>query len=360
MEPTIGYENAEIIKMDNNFKVSYNDAVIEAANKIIEILNNPRTPDVYTGIKNMISDKYNWKYSVDEYIKYYNTIMPIKEPPKVLILSMSCNDLYFRGLMAVVKDTWAKPIIQGKYKNMQWFGYTSCDQHHPKPCIDWDERIIYVDCEDDLYHTYSKTKMAYELVKDSGIEIDYVIRTNTSTFVNPKLLHEKINTIDTSKDIMGCTAGFYIHHPDGSVNYEFSIIAGSFYGVPVKYFDDMSSKDEDYYWHKTDDVIASKILCDIYGDNIMDNVIKPNGDKGGNYDMEYPRYKELESYDLMKLLEKDLVLKEQYEEGIFISDPNEINNNIVIRNRPLYDKNERIEKGHEIEHMYELYNAMKL
>lgn len=39
--------------------------------------------------------------------------------------------------------------------------------------------------------------------------------------------------------------------------------------------------------------------------------------------------------------------------------PDVINDNIMVRVRTLYSNEDRIEKGHEIEHMYELYDALK-
>ena len=42
-----------------------------------------------------------------------------------------------------------------------------------------------------------------------------------------------------------------------------------------------------------------------------------------------------------------------------VSDPNIVNESVVIQLRPLYgDLKERSEKGHEFEHFYELYDAL--
>jgi len=350
----------------------YNKAVEEAAQKIIMILKKDNVDDkplIYERIKDKIVNEYNWSYSVNKYLTHYKSISYDKNneekitetylnPNKnILILSMSCNVPYFQGLLATVKDTWVKPIIQGKYKNIKWFGYTSCDTHHPKPMIDYKENMIYVDCPDDLSHTYEKTKLAYQMIKDAGIEFDYVVRTNTSVFVNVKLLNEKICKLDTNKDMLGHMSGFYLKYPNGDTKFQFNIICGLFYGVPKHIFDCMTSAEDSSYYstHPTDDVVMFKLLNDKYGWEWQNNLKAVNSED--KY-LHYPRYKSYDENDKERFKDNEFLYLDY--PGKYTNDPNVVNNNIVIQIRCLYNGNERLERGHEIEHFYELYNALEI
>lgn len=352
MRPTIGY--ADSIKMENVFKEPvYKQAVQEAADKIIEILKGKQAPEIYADIEKKIHEEYNWTYSVNSYITHYNSMNYIenkteKSNKKILILSMSCNTPYFQALLGTIKNTWAKPVINGEYENVQWFAYTSCDKKHPIPCIDWDEHMIYVDCSDDINHTYIKTQKAYEIIKEAGIEFEYVIRTNTSVFINIKNMIEKVNQIDCT-DILGGKVGYYHVFPDGRRIFQFNLIVGLFIGMSKERFDVAMTANNDYDSIPTaDDVIISKRLFEVYGDI---NPISPN-----DCPSTFPRYK---AFDPEELKDPNFYNAVKQSGGTFIFNPEDINRHVVIQVRPLYGElKERSEKGHEFEHFYELNDVL--
>jgi hypothetical protein len=352
MRPTIGY--ADSIKMENIFKEPvYKQAVQEAADKIIEILKGKQAPEIYSDIEKKIHNEYNWTYSVNSYITHYNSMNCIenkleKSNKKILILSMSCNTPYFQALLGTIKNTWAKPVIQGKYENVQWFAYTSCDKKHPLPCIDWDEHIIYVDSSDDINHTYIKTQKAYEMIKEAGIDFEYVIRTNTSVFININNMIKKVNQIDYT-DVLGGKVGYYHVFPDGRRIFQFNLIVGLFIGMSKERFDVAMTANNDYDSIPTaDDVIISKRLFEVYGDI---NPISPN-----DCPSTFPRYK---AFDPEELKDHNFYNSVKQSGGTFIFNPDDINRHVVIQVRPLYGElKERSEKGHEFEHFYELNDAL--
>lgn len=352
MRPTIGY--ADSIKMENTFaEPVYKQAVQEAADKIIEILKGKQAPEVYADIERKIYEEYNWAYSVNSYITHYNSMEYIenktgKSNKKILILSMSCNTPYFQALLCTIKNTWAKPVIEGKYENVQWFSYTSCDRKHPIPYIDWDEHMIYVDCEDDLYHTYVKTQKAYKMIQEAGIDFEYVIRTNTSVFVNIKNMIEKVNKIDYT-DVLGGKVSYYHLYPDGRSEFQFNIIVGLFFGMSKERFDVAMTANNDYDSIPTaDDVIISKRLFEVYGEI---NALSPN-----DCPTIFPRYK---AFDLEDLKDPNFYNTVEKSGATFTFNPHDINRNVIIQVRPLYGGlKERSEKGHEFEHFHELNNAL--
>ena len=105
---------------------------------------------------------------------------------KILILSMFCNDDFFLQAEKVVFQTWAKPIIDGKYPNIQFFGFTSSDDG--KYHISYEQHVIRVPSDDSLKGTLEKTIKTLKFIDKIGIEYDYIFRTNTSVYVNANML----------------------------------------------------------------------------------------------------------------------------------------------------------------------------
>ena len=265
------------------------------------------------------------------------------------MLTMSCNQPYFQSLLGTVRDTWAKPLIHNKYKNITWFSYTSCDNKHPKPCVDFEEHMIYVDCEDDLVHSYEKTQKAYNMIKDV-VDFDFVIRTNTSVFVNIDNMIEKVNSL-SDDSVMGNWYGYVCEQ---NRDIKFFLLIGFFYGMCREFFEYGISADNDYIKDKdgnpipsNDDVIFSKRLVEFIGGNY-------SNPQGINPDDKIPIYKAYKPGSEDQFDE----LKTPHNFN-FTFNPEDINDNVMVRVRTLYKDMDRIEYGHEIEHMYELYNALK-
>lgn len=91
-------------------------------------------------------------------------------------------------------------LLGNEYHEITWFAYTSCDEEHPVEEIDWDNHMIYVNTPDDLFTTYTKTRRTYELIRDK-VDFDWVVRTNTSVFINVKNLLKRLDEIYGDKKI---------------------------------------------------------------------------------------------------------------------------------------------------------------
>jgi hypothetical protein len=244
-----------------------------------------------------------------------------------------------------VKDTWAKSIITKEYENVEWFAYTSCDKKHPVPEIDYKEHVIYVDAKDDLYSTYDKTQKAYNMIKNH-IDFDYVVRTNTSVFLNIDNLLQKIKNCNNN-DVLGGCVGYYYKYPDGRTEFQFNMIVGLFMGMSKYHFDIAMSANNNYEEIPSpDDVIISRRLLDVLKNDF--NIVSPN-----NCSTIYPRYKPFKEDD------NEILNREDIKNYTIVTDPDIVNESVVIQLRPLYgDLKERSEKGHEFEHFYELYDAL--
>ena len=112
---------------------------------------------------------------------------------KILVLVMYCNkDLFERGF-EWIKNNWAKPVIDGKYPNIQFFGYTASKDG--KYHIDQKRHIIQVPCDDELFGTAEKTIKTFRFIHELGLEYDYIFRTNTSTYINIPLMNQLVQEI---------------------------------------------------------------------------------------------------------------------------------------------------------------------
>lgn len=103
---------------------------------------------------------------------------------------MSCNIDYYTRYESLVRDTWGKPILEGKYNNLDLWFYTSSNYNG----IDIDKHIIYVNQKDNYYNTFNKTINAFEII-NKYVEYDFILRTNCTTVINAQLLSYFINNL---------------------------------------------------------------------------------------------------------------------------------------------------------------------
>lgn len=114
---------------------------------------------------------------------------------KILVLAMSCHDEFFVNQVNKIKETWAKDIIDRKYKNIDFMSYDGWEKNHE---YDKENKVLHVRCEDDLDNTYKKTYYALRIIQNS-FDYDYVFRTNTSTYVNVSLLNEFVQSLENDE-----------------------------------------------------------------------------------------------------------------------------------------------------------------
>jgi hypothetical protein len=100
----------------------------------------------------------------------------------ILILVLSVDDQnFYTNLYKKQKDTWDSEIVDG-VKTMYYFGNAE-DNFIIK-------ENIYINIKEELTLCGYKTLKAFELIKN--LEFDYIFRTNSSSYVDKKLLLEFI------------------------------------------------------------------------------------------------------------------------------------------------------------------------
>ncbi|MBO5003693.1 MAG: hypothetical protein J6D03_00110 [Clostridia bacterium] len=102
---------------------------------------------------------------------------------KILYLVMSANNEFFKHQNDIIRNTWGNDVNVIFYEG----------NHNEDKLVD---DVLELNCNDDIDWTYAKTYYALQYMKDNDIKYDYIFRTNTSTYVNTKLLQAFVNTIE--------------------------------------------------------------------------------------------------------------------------------------------------------------------
>lgn len=171
---------------------TYNNFDVETTEQQdVHILFN--TPNNAVHVKKLPKQYIYPKYDINTRLR------PAKNERKILVLNLSSTNSkidLFNNLDDACRKTWAKNIINGKYKNIDY--YTVIDSTEDSR-IDEEKRIIYVKInpnEDNLFNLVERFPSAYKLLTNAGKTYDYILRTNTSTWCNIDILNEFVSYED--------------------------------------------------------------------------------------------------------------------------------------------------------------------
>lgn len=114
---------------------------------------------------------------------------------KILILAMSCRIDYFQEEINIIKQTWAAQLP----KNID-FGYYDGEWDTNDIIDDNGYKHIRVTTPDDINNSFRKTIYALNMVIN---DYDYILRTNTSNWINVRLLRKFIDEMVESDKIYG-------------------------------------------------------------------------------------------------------------------------------------------------------------
>lgn len=106
---------------------------------------------------------------------------------KILILIMTCAGFYEEQgniMKASLQSIINKLNLQD---NISLYSYIGDNK---EKYINEDTKTIYLTSPDAYDYTYIKTIEAFEFVNDNNFEYDFLVRINTSEFINIKLLYE--------------------------------------------------------------------------------------------------------------------------------------------------------------------------
>lgn len=200
---------------------------------------------------------------------------------KILILVMTCNLDYYRPKERVIRETWAKSILEGKVSNVDLWFFSGGDEN----CIDTINHRIFVKCNDGRFHTFPKlckTLTCIDNYEDIFHGYDYVVRVNISTVLNISLIKEFVRHISDPDEIWFSTSfnqpWICNHLPFLSgecffLSQKQKEILLSFYNNYKKQFDDLEiGEHKDDVNLLCDDGWITKIFADFYGESYLDKI----------------------------------------------------------------------------------------
>lgn len=182
---------------------------------------------------------------------------------KAIILVMSCNQERYINEELIIKKTWGKDIIDGKYENLKLFFYRGGSKEN---YIDEENNVINLSCGDKLDETYEKCVVCFKFIEDIINEYDYVIRPNTSTYVNIDAIQQFLS-IDNLKDDIILGSGLLINYISKYIPY----LKGHMLIIPKKIVNIIANNKSD--WHGYDDAVFGIVLGNYYGKKYMEHVL---------------------------------------------------------------------------------------
>lgn len=142
---------------------------------------------------------------------------------KAIILSMSCNQERYINEENIIRRTWGKDVLEGKYDNIELLFYRGgSDSTY------LENNIIHIDEKDDLNGTYHKSLKAFRYI-DDNFEYDYIIRCNTSNYINIEAINKFLD-FDSIDDEIMFGASLLIN----GVNNWIPFLRGNFLIIPKK------------------------------------------------------------------------------------------------------------------------------
>lgn len=133
------------------------------------------------------------KQYINPVVDYKTRLNPVKEYKKILVLNMSSTnsdcDLYNK-LEQCCRETWAKDIIDKKYNNIDYWTVIDTEENTR---INFANHIIYIKNDknrENIFQLLYRFYKAIKILNSQNIEYDYIVRTNTSTWINIDILNE--------------------------------------------------------------------------------------------------------------------------------------------------------------------------
>lgn len=107
-----------------------------------------------------------------------------KEKEKILVLVMSCNLPQYKQREEDIRNTWGKDILEKKHENIDLWFFTSGEHD----MIDMYNHKLYTKCNDLRDRTFQKLMKTIYNAEANGLEYDWILRVNISTYINIELI----------------------------------------------------------------------------------------------------------------------------------------------------------------------------
>jgi hypothetical protein len=181
---------------------------------------------------------------------------------KVIILVMSCKQERFINEEQVIRETYAKDIINNKYDNIKIIFYRG---GYEEDKYDEESNMLYLKSDDTLNGTYCKSVDAFNFIS-KNFEFDYVIRTNTSTYININAILQFLN-FDLNDEVM---YGPFLNINDYAKWIPY--LGGHFLIIPKKHIDILCNKQK--FENGIDDACFGHHIANYYMHKYCDHILE--------------------------------------------------------------------------------------
>lgn len=173
---------------------------------------------------------------------------------KVLFLVQSCNQERFLEEEEIIRKTWGSRLRKG------------CDlifyRGDGTDTLEGD--VLKLKSDDDLKHTFTKTIRALSVFRNSN-KYDFIVRTNTSTWINVELL---LNTLDRlDPDVRELYGGYLVSNAESQGA---PFLRGNFIVINKQIMKDIFEFIKDKCYTGVDDVCLGMNLLKYYNQNNID------------------------------------------------------------------------------------------
>lgn len=178
---------------------------------------------------------------------------------KVIILSMSCNQERYINEENAIRQTWGKDILEGKYDNIELLFYRG-----GASITHLENNVLYCPTGDEVYNTYKKSIECFKWLVENR-EFDYIIRTNTSTYINIDAILQFLD-FNIDENIM-CGPSLVMNKGSNYIPF----LSGHYLIFSKKVINTLLKNEHDY--DGIDDVIFSYSLIKEYGRDYVEKYI---------------------------------------------------------------------------------------
>ena len=183
-----------------------------------------------------------------------------------IILVMSCNKDRFLNEEKIIKKTWGKDILEGKYENLKLIFYRGGAK---ESYYDEENNIYHSKENDNLDGTYQKTLDVFKYVEEN-FKYDYIIRTNTATYINIDAIIQFLN-LETYYDNKIIGPDLIINH----INFSTPFLRGHFMIIPPKFIKILINNE--VYINGIDDIIMGYFLGKVFKEKYTKILLSVDG-----------------------------------------------------------------------------------
>lgn len=132
---------------------------------------------------------------------YKTELIHVPSTKQILVVSESCDVPVISKMEETIRQTWGKTINEKFSENIKLIFIKASKTG--KSYFDGKD-TVYVNADDGLHHTFTKLGLGLKFINEElKLNYDYVVKTNTSTWLNIDMINKFISMLDNDDVIYG-------------------------------------------------------------------------------------------------------------------------------------------------------------